>query len=86
MVAPVLGSRFVREDFVVSHIIKIDVITGDSNRWRAGAKIANESADSDINDIITEPPSVGPSARHCAAAKAGLDGAGQSVAAENAEA
>src|SRR5436189_143034 len=87
MIAAILRSGFVGEDFVVGHVVPIHVVAGwAANRRRAGAQIADESCDGNIHDIIAEAPAIRPTARNDAAAEAGLNGTGQRIAAKNAQA
>ena len=64
MVAAVLWRRFIRKDFVESHIVLIDSIT----RWTTNdqvvwiPQIADQSSDSDIDYVISKAPAVGPTA------------------------
>src|SRR6185369_5587648 len=88
MVAAVLGCRFVREDFIESHVVAIDAIAG----WTTNdqviriAKVADQSSHSDIDNIVSEATTVGPPARNEPTILEWiLDAALQHITAEDAE-
>jgi hypothetical protein len=66
MVTPVLRCRLVRKDFAESHVVAIDAVTCRStNDQIVGiAQIADQRSDSDVNDVISEAPAVGPTTRN----------------------
>src|SRR5258707_12962217 len=88
VVAPVLGRGLIREHFVVDHVVgapPVDAI-GDPDGERA-AQVADQRADGDVHDVITETPPIGPAAGNGSAiAEWVLDGAVQHVAPEDAQA
>ena len=87
MIAAVLGRGFVGEHFVVRHVVRADAIhaIGDTNYQRT-AQVANQSADGNVHNVITEAPAVGPSARNHTVAESRLDMAHQRVAPKDTQA
>ena len=74
VIAAILRGGFVRKDLIESPVVMIHVVAvRTSNRGRAGAQIASDSGDRYIEDIIPEPPAVGPTARDHAVAEAWLN-------------
>ena len=89
VVAAVLRCRFVREDFVESHVVAIDAIacwTTNDQVIRI-AQIADQSSHGDVYNVISKAPTVGPSAgNEPAILERILNVALQHVAAEDAQA
>src|SRR5437762_6180234 len=87
VVAAVLRRGFVWEDLVVSHVVEIHIVARrTANDRRVDAKIADQSSHRDVHDIVAKTATVWPAAGNNAIAKAGLNLADQSVAAEDAQA
>src|SRR5438309_11735965 len=86
VIAPVLRRGLVREDLVISHVVPVHVIARLPYDGRAGAQITQERTHCDIDYVIAEAPAIRPAARDGAAAKAGLDRAGESVSAKDTQA
>ena len=87
MIAAVLGCGFVGEHFVIRHIVRADAIhaIGDTNYQRA-AQVANQGADGNVHNVITEAPAVGPSTRNDAVAESRLNMAHQRIAPKDTQA
>src|ERR1041385_5027050 len=84
MIAPILRSGFVREDFVVNHVVMVQPVPGRStDGGRTHPQIADQCRYRDVDDIVSETPSVRPTAGNGAAAKTALNRAGEGVAAED---
>src|SRR4030095_1392319 len=63
VVPAVLWRRFVGEHFVERHVVPVDVVAGrPANDRRTDAQIADERRDGDVDDVVTKPPAVRPSA------------------------
>src|SRR6266498_2720122 len=86
VIAAVLRRRFVREDFVVGHVVEIQsVACRTANDWWVHAKIADQSSYRDVHYIVAKTATIRPAPGNNAIAKAWLNLADQSVAAENAQ-
>src|SRR5437899_12852308 len=86
VVSSVLRGRCVRKDFVVGHIVVINVVSGGAvDGWRTGAQITDDGRHSNVHDIVAEASSVRPATGNYTAAEPGLNLAGQDVPAKNPE-
>src|SRR5436190_21440134 len=87
VIAAVLRGGLVREDLVEGHVVRIDSVASDNRNDRGThAQVTDQCSDGDVHDIITEASAVRPAAGNNSAAEAGLDGAGEHVAAEDTQA
>src|SRR5512133_3572703 len=87
VIAAVLRSGFVREDFVVSHVIEIDAITSrtTNDRW-VDPQIADQRRHCNVHYIVPETPAIRPTARHNAPTEPRLNRARQGITIKDAQA
>ena len=87
VVAPVVRRAGVGEHLVVAGIVAAHAVdtVRDANDQRA-AQIADQRGHANVHDVIAETSAVGPAARDCAVAKAGLELADEGVEAKDAQA
>src|SRR6185369_2426069 len=66
MVATVLRSGFVGKDLTEGHVVPIDTIARRSTNDQVGriAKIADQGRHSDVQDVVSKAPAIGPTARN----------------------
>ena len=86
VIAAVLRSGLVWEDFVEPHIISVHAVArGSANDWRAGSEVADQSCYRDVDHVVAESSAIRPAARNDAAAESALNPADQRVAPEDAQ-
>ena len=78
--APVVGGWRVGENFIKRHVIMIDVVANDTDLAGAiRAKIADESTQSDVNNVIPKAAAIGPTSRNHSVIHVRLERADQCV-------
>ena len=87
VISAVLRSGFVREDLVVGHVVEVQIVSRwAANDWWVDAEIADQGGHRDVHYIVAKTAAIRPAAWNNAIAKARLNLADQSVAAEDAQA
>ena len=78
VIAAVLRRRFVREDFVVGHVVEIHIVARwTANDWWVHAKIADQRSHRDVHYIVAKTATIRPAPVNNAIAKARLNLADQ---------
>src|SRR5262245_48291322 len=86
VIAAVLRRGFVREDLVIGHVVEVQIVAcWTANDWWIDSKIADQSSDRDVHYVVPKTATIRPAPGNDAIAKAWLNLADQSVAAENAQ-
>ena len=86
VIAAVLRRRFVREDLVVGHVVEVQIVAcRTTNDWWVHAKIADQRSHRYVHYVVAKTATIRPAPGNNAIAKARLNLADQSVAAENAQ-
>src|SRR5262245_14849968 len=86
VIAAVLRRGFIREDLVVGHVVEVQIVAcWTANDWWVHTKIADQSGDRDVDNVIAKTATIRPASGNNSIAKTWLNLADQSVTAENAQ-
>src|SRR5215831_3834159 len=86
VIAAVLRRGFIREDLVVGHVVEVQIVAcWTANDWWVHTKVADQSGDRDVDNVIAKTATIRPTPGNNSIAKAWLNLADQSVTAENAQ-